>query len=235
MFSESIEIYDAIYGAMKDYAAEARSIAALIRQAHPGARTVLDVACGTGEHARHLAAEHGFAVDGIDLAAGFVEVAQRKNPTGHFVLADMTGFDLGRRYDAVICMFSSIGYARTLGQVTKTLSCFRSHLSPGGVIVVEPWFRPDSISHGRVSLHTVEREGFPICRMGYSIVADRISRIHFEYLIGGPDGITRATEDHELGLFTDEEMRECFADAGFTCEYDSQGPMGRGQYVARSR
>ena len=139
MFSESIEIYDAIYCAMKDYAAEARSIAALIRQHHSKTQTVLDVACGTGEHARHLAAEHGLTVDGIDLEAGFVELAQRKNPAGRFVRADMTGFELGRRYDAVLCMFSSIGYVRTLENVTKTLCQFRAHLEPRGVIVVEPW------------------------------------------------------------------------------------------------
>ena len=60
MFSESAELYDLIYSRFKDYPAEARQLAELIRRERPGARTVLDVACGTAEHARLLTAEHGF-------------------------------------------------------------------------------------------------------------------------------------------------------------------------------
>ena len=69
MFKESAEFYDAIY-CFKDYATEAAQIAALVRATHPGARRVLDVACGTGEHARHLSASHGFEVDGLDSTQG---------------------------------------------------------------------------------------------------------------------------------------------------------------------
>ena len=182
------------------------------------------------EELRALSDRHD---DGI-LFLQFVALAQRKNPTGRFERANMIDFDLGRRYDAVICMFSSIGYVLTLENVTATLSRFAAHLSPGGVVIVEPWFRPDSFQHGRVHLHSVEYEGFPVCLMGYSTVEGRISRIHFEYLIGGADGIRRASEHHELGLFTTEELRACFEAAGLTSEYDPVGPMNRGRFVARS-
>ncbi len=64
MFSVTAEIYDAIYG-FKDYAGEAMKIRQLIARERPGARTILDIACGTGEHARLLSPD--FEVDGIDL------------------------------------------------------------------------------------------------------------------------------------------------------------------------
>jgi ubiquinone/menaquinone biosynthesis C-methylase UbiE len=70
MFSASAELYDLVYSGFKDYAAETAQLVALIRQAHPQARTVLDVACGTGEHARLLVEQHGFEVDGLDLDPG---------------------------------------------------------------------------------------------------------------------------------------------------------------------
>ena len=54
MFSESAELYELIYSRFKDYAAEAERIATLIRRVHPSAQRILDVACGTGEHARLL-------------------------------------------------------------------------------------------------------------------------------------------------------------------------------------
>ena len=50
MFPAFVEYYDLIYSAFKDYASETAQIVALLRRLHPQCRTVLDVACGTGEH-----------------------------------------------------------------------------------------------------------------------------------------------------------------------------------------
>jgi SAM-dependent methyltransferase len=137
MFTASAEYYDLLYSTFKDYAAEADRIAALARQAMPGCRTVLDVACGTGEHAR-LLARQGFEVDGLDLSPAFLRIARARHPAGRFFEADMSGFRLPGRYDVVLCLFSSIGYLTTIDRVTAALVCFRDHLSPGGVVVGSP-------------------------------------------------------------------------------------------------
>ncbi|NBC18608.1 MAG: methyltransferase domain-containing protein, partial [Bacteroidetes bacterium] len=128
MFTTSIPYYAAFYGAFKDYAAEAAAIADLIHEHHPSAQTVLDVGCGPGDHARLLATEHGYAVDGIDVAPEFVQQARANHPDGSFWVADMVNFDLGRQYDVVLCLFSAIGYVRTLENVRRTLCNFRHHL-----------------------------------------------------------------------------------------------------------
>ena len=65
MFSESAAWYDRFYGT-KDYAGEAQLVSALIRRHQPRARTLLDVACGTGRHLEHLRREFDWVVhDGI--------------------------------------------------------------------------------------------------------------------------------------------------------------------------
>ena len=51
MFSASAELYDLIYSKFRDYIGEAAQIESLLRRLDPRCRTVLDVACGTGEHA----------------------------------------------------------------------------------------------------------------------------------------------------------------------------------------
>jgi trans-aconitate methyltransferase len=233
VFSASAELYDLIYGSFKDYAAEARALAALIRGVHPAAHTVLDVACGTGEHARLLTAQ-GFAVDGLDLDPAFVRIARRKLPNATVAEGDMTSFDLGRRYDVVLCLFSAIGYVRTLDNVRRTLERFRAHLADGGIVVVEPWFPPGVLQPGYVSMKTVEAPGVAVCRMSHMTVEGRTSHLRFEYLIGRATGIEHAVELHELGLFTTEEMADGFARAGLRAEHDPVGLSDRGLFVARA-
>ena len=233
MFSKSAELYDKIYFEFKDYEAEARKISELITREHPSARTVLDVACGTGEHARILRDQYRFEVDGIDLDDKFVSLAQRKNPESNFSRVDMVVFDLGKTYDVVMCLFSSIGYVKTLDRVTQALERFESHTNDCGLILVEPWFAPEAITPGRIFLNTAQSEDLSIVRMGYSQVHGRISTLHFEYLIGSHGRIEHEVEKHELGLFTTDEMKRCFKDAGLEASFDEEGISGRGLFIAR--
>ena len=234
MFSETAELYDLIYSTFKHYDTECATLAALIRREHPGARTVLDVACGTGEHARLLNEQRGFEVDGLDLDPAFVRIARAKLRNGSVYEGDMTTFALSRRYDVVQCLFSSIGYVGTLDNVRRSLVRFRDHLAPGGIVLVEPWFPPGFLEQGRISINTAESSDVKVARMARMEVAGRLSRIHFEYLIGRASGIERAAEVHELGLFTTEEMRDCFRDAGFQAKHDPQGVDGRGLFIGRA-
>ena len=233
MFSISAELYDKIYFEFKDYEAEARKISELITREHSSAQTLLDVACGTGEHARFLRDQHGFEVDGIDLDDKFVSLAQRKNPEGYFSRADMVVYDLAKSYDVVMCLFSSIGYVKTLDRVTRALERFEAHTNEGGLILVEPWFSPEVLISGRISLNTAQTEDITVVRMGYSHVQDRISTLHFEYLIGSHDKIEHEVEKHELGLFTVDEMKRCFKNAGLKATFDEEGISGRGLLIAR--
>ena len=233
MFSASAELYDLIYSQFKDYASETAEIAATIRQLHPSARTVLDVACGTGEHARLLREAHGFEVDGLDLDPTFVTIARRKLPPEAVHQGDMISFALPRRYDVVVCLFSSIGYVRTLENVRRTLARFREHLAGGGIMLIEPWFVPGALQPGRAFIKTAESESVSVARMSHLEIEDRISRLRFEYLIGRPAGIEHAVEIHELGLFTTDEMHECFRHAALETTHDPKGPSGRGLFFAR--
>lgn len=234
MFTESAELYDAIYAGFKDYAAEVEQIHTLLASAHPGACTVLDVACGTGEHARRLAARDGMSVDGLDLDPALLRIARGKHPAGQFFVADMSEFALGRRYDAVTCLFSSIAYLRTLDRVARAFACFREHLAPGGVVVVEPWFQPGVLDPQRVTTQAAEAAGLKVERVSHIEIEGRISRLRFDYRIEGPDGVRHASELHELGLFTPEQLLRAFRDSGLSAEYDPVGLTGRGLYVARA-
>jgi SAM-dependent methyltransferase len=231
MFSASAEYYDLIYSTFKDYAAEAAQIASLLRAARPGCRSVLDVACGTGEHARHLAAQ-GFDVDGLDLDPAFVRIARRKHPAGRFFEADMADFHLPHRYDAVLCLFSSIGYLCTLDRVRRALICFREHLRPGGAVVVEPWFAPGALDPAREARNIAEADGVFIARASRVHIEGRLSRLLFDYDITDATGTRSVSEVHELGLFTTAELMCTFEEARLDATYDPKGLTDRGLFVA---
>jgi ubiquinone/menaquinone biosynthesis C-methylase UbiE len=230
MFTESASFYDAIY-AFKDYDAEAAKIAAAIRRVAPEARTLLDVACGTGMHARRLAAAPGFTVDGLDADPNMVRLARVAHPDGRFVLGDMTDFSLPRRYDVVTCFFGSIGYVLTLDRVRLALACFRRHLQPGGVLLLEPFFQPGALEHGREFRNAGVHAGVAVERVGQVFVDGPVVRVTFDYHFDGPVGGEHRREVHTLGLFTVEEMRAAIEGAGFRADYDPVGLIGRGLWM----
>ncbi|HEY1551431.1 MAG TPA: class I SAM-dependent methyltransferase [Kofleriaceae bacterium] len=231
MFSSTAELYDIIYG-HKDYAAEVATIRAVIDRERPGARSILDVACGSGEHARVLA--DVYDVDALDLDPTFVAIAAAKLPRGRVVQADMRDFAMGRTYDVVQCLFSSIGYVLEPADVIATLVRFRDHLAPGGVVLVEPWFEPASYTDGVVHMLTVTRPELKLSRVHVSRVADGVSILDFNYLIGTPDGVRHEIETHRLRLTSFAEMATWFDAAGLAATFDPVGPSGRGLFVGRT-
>lgn len=104
-YEEASPYYDAIYEAMKDYAAEAERLRYLLEQyAQRPVHELLDMACGTGLHDQYL--KDHYYVEGADLSPSKLAIARRRCPGLVFHQADMTKFDLGRDYDAVTCLFS---------------------------------------------------------------------------------------------------------------------------------
>jgi SAM-dependent methyltransferase len=230
VFSRSAELYDAIYASIRDYPREAAELDALVQAKRPGARTLLDVACGTGAHLEHLTGR--YEVEGLDADPGMLAVARRRLPGLELHEADMAEFDLGKRYDAIVCMFSSIGYVKTKERLRSAAAAFARHLEPGGVLVVEPWLTPDVWQDGHVGSVFVDRPELKIARMNIARRRGDVSVVDFHYLVATPDGVEHLIEPHELGLFTVDQHLDAFRAAGLAVEHDPEGPMGRGLYVA---
>lgn len=228
--SQPTQYYDKFY-ASKNYQAEVLYLCKRIFDRRQRLdMTLLDVACGTGEHARFF--KQRFAVEGVDISPDMLAVARRKNPDLRFFLGDMRDFELNGRYDAVTCLFSSIGYLLTLDEVKQAVGNMKRHLAEKGVILIEPWFTPQAWREGTVHSMHIEEMDLRLARMSTSLRDGRISTFDMHYLIGTPRGVEHFVEHHQMALYTVEEMREAFRANGLEAEYDPAGPTGRGLYLA---
>lgn len=204
-----------------------------MQERRPGARTLLDVACGTGKHLEQLRDRH--LVEGLDLDDGLLAVARRRLPNVPLHAGDMREFDLGRRFDAVTCLFSAIGHLAATSELDAAIATMGRHLEPGGVLVVEPWLTPEEWIPGRPALLTVDEPDLKIARISMTGTRGTTSLLDFHYLVATPHGLESVTEHLELALFSRDEMTAAFERAGLDVFYDEQGLTGRGLYVGVRR
>jgi predicted TPR repeat methyltransferase len=132
MFSHTAQYYDTIYLAMKDYGVEAEKLTAFAHQyCRSAGNRLLDVACGTGLHLSYL--KQHFQVEGRDLDEQLLAIARQRNPAVPLHHADMVDFALGRTFDVVTCLFSAIGYVKTLTNLSRAVQCMARDLRRGRI------------------------------------------------------------------------------------------------------
>jgi SAM-dependent methyltransferase len=230
VFEKSAELYDLLY-AWKDYAEEARRVDRWIQQTFPGAETLLDVACGTGKHLEHLSAR--YRVEGLDREPQLLVIARRRNPGAPLHRGDMVDFALGKTFDAVTCLFSSIAYVPDVDHLRRAVANMAAHVAPGGVLLVEPWFGPDEWQDGHIGALFVDEPELKATRLNVARSAHSRSILEFHYLVATAAGVEHFTEEHSLGLFERAEYLHAFEAAGLDAAYDPEGLEGRGLVLGR--
>jgi len=228
-YSRRPDLYDLEYS-FKDYAAEVERIEAIVRARNADARTLLDVACGTGRHLE-LLRQRFETVEGVDADEGMLAVARERLPGVALHHGDMRTFDLGHEFDAVTCLFSSIGFAQDLEQLASAAQRLAAHLTSGGVLVVEPWITPDEWRPSTPHVLSAEGAGVVLARVTVSGRDGRLATMEMHYALGTPDGIETWDRNHALALYTVDEMQTAFEEAGLEVEHDPDGLMGRGLYI----
>jgi ubiquinone/menaquinone biosynthesis C-methylase UbiE len=227
MFEKSAFLYD-VYYSFLDYATASSELHALIQQLNPNAKTLLDVACGTGKYLENLR-EH-YQVEGLDILPDLLEIARERCPEVPFHQGDMVDFNLGHRFDVVTCLFCSIGYVKTIENAELAVACMARHLRPGGILVVEPWVSPENCWINRVSAEFTDKPNLKIVRMYTHKIEGRTSVFDINYLVGTPEGVTYFKEREQMGLFTHEEYIRAFEKAGLTVSHYDRGLFPKHNY-----
>jgi len=236
-FSRCAPYYDAIYQAKgKDYAAEVSWILeALGRHERPSRGRLLDVACGTGEHLRHLRAH--FRAEGCDHSPEMLGVAKQKLPGVPFHHVDMRTMNLGRTYDVITCLFSSVGYLPDESGLERAMARMAEHLTPQGTLVIEPALTPDRLLPPETQSLTVDGDGGAIEGEWHLVRVTRATHEHgtlhitFEHELEHDGETERFGEVHHIRVFAKSVYERAFHRAGLDCVYDPDGPSGIGAFL----
>ena len=227
-YSVANRLYDRIYS-FKDYAGEAARVRELVLERAPGAESLLDVACGTGAHLAELRSR--FRVAGVDRDRELLALARGRLPDVPLHHGDMRDFRLGRRFDAVTCLFSAVGYLTSLDDLHAAARTFAEHLEPGGVLLVEPWISPDDWREGHLHALLVDEDDLKVARLSRTSRDGDLSFVDMHYLVLTADGAEHFDERHMLRLHSDDDHRGALEAAGLDVEHDPDGLIGRGLWI----
>lgn len=224
------EVYDLVY-LNKDYASEAEEIANLIKQrSKSGGNTILEAACGTGSYLQYFRTD--FTVEGFDLSKEQVVEAKKKLPRIKIAQANMLDFDMGKKYDAVLCLFSSIGYLLTKKNLDRAIANFAKHTKPGGIIIIEPWIMAENFVEGKLSFEqSNSNDNLSVARMGLTEREGNITKLYLHHMVGTSKKIEHFVEEHQLAMYTDVELRDAFAKAALSLDMIINNDTGRRLYI----
>ena len=215
MYEKSARIYDLLYTGtgIKDYEAETVELRRIIEGSSPGAKTLLDVACGTGAHLAEL--RQWYEVEGADLSPAMLAVARDRLPGIQLHEADMRTLDLGRTYDAVICLFSSIGYVTDPAAMRSAVARLAAHVAPGGVLILDGWVRPDDWREGaRREPDIAQDDETLVVRLSFARREGNVTDMDMHHLVQTSGGVDYFVENHRLALTPTEDYVSAVAGAG---------------------
>jgi len=229
MYANWARYYDTIYS-FKDYSSEADRIRAIVREHNRDARTLLDVACGTGQHLKFLSTN--FDSSGVEQSPEMLAVAQTKLRHVPLHQGSMETFDLGRTFDVVTCMFSSVAHVPDVRGLDLAVANMARHLAPAGVLIIEPWFTPQTYWTDTITANHAGDASLQIEWMYVSRAEHGRAILDTHFLIGTPSQIEHVRDRVELGLFTDAQYRDALRHAGLEAEPGARDGWPRGLYVA---
>jgi dTDP-3-amino-3,4,6-trideoxy-alpha-D-glucopyranose N,N-dimethyltransferase len=235
-YEKSARIYDLLYvgTGIKDYQAETAELRRIIEESCPGAKTLLDVACGTGAHLAEL--RQWYEVEGADLSPAMLSVARKRLPGVPLHEADMRTLDLGRSFGAVICLFSSIGYITDPAEMRSAVARLAAHVAPGGVLILDGWVRPDDWRESfRPEPDIAQDDEALVVRLAFIRREGNITDMDMHHMVQTAEGIDYFVENHRLALTPTEDYVSAVESAGLAARVIPDYMPARDRIVGRRK
>jgi SAM-dependent methyltransferase len=219
--------YDALYVKDGEYAPEAAKVKELLAgHGVPSQADLLVLACGTGGHIPYL--KDNYNVSGLDLSEDMLGVARRRFPDLRFYPGNLIDFQLDTDFDAMVCLYGSIGFVRTVDYLRACMKRIAAHLRPNGVVLITPWSTVEAFQEAIV-VDAADRPDWKIARMEHVRLKEpKIVEVTFHHLLGRNNEVSYHRQSMEIGLFTREEYTSAMTGAGLRVVEEYAGTDVRG-------
>jgi ubiquinone/menaquinone biosynthesis C-methylase UbiE len=134
LYTEYAEVYHLMYQSLIDYDEEFVYYQKIL--ADFNSKSLLEVACGTGQLGRRLV-EAGYTYQGLDMSADMLQFAQEILPEGQFHQQDMRYIQLPDTFDAVLSTARSVSYLLQNSDALSTFQHIKKVLKPGGILTFD--------------------------------------------------------------------------------------------------
>lgn len=193
---------------------------------------VLDLGCGSGQHAVELASR-GYGVVGYDLSlyqlALAADTAQERSQKINFLQGDMREMAFEEMFDGIFCWNTTFGYFEEDKNFSVAERAFRA-LRPGGMFLV------DVINRDFVAAHTpssVWFEGDSCVCMDDAVIDYFTSRLRVKRSVILDDGRTRECT-YSVRLYSFHELGKLLHEVGFRVTEVSGHPATPGVFLGQA-
>ena len=221
VFDTYARYYDLLYRD-KDYIAEAEYVATHIRGSAPQAECILELGCGTGAHAEHLA-RMGYTVHGVDMSEEMLSRAEKRKAALPVDVAARLSFGYGdvrylrtdQTYDVVISLFHVMSYQTTNVDLVAMFETAATHLSPGGLFLFDFWYGPAVLTQKpEVRVKRLEDEEIKVMRIAEPVMQVNQNLVDVNYTVfidvKSTGKLEQVRETHRMRYFSLPELQCCW-------------------------
>lgn len=192
------------------------NLIAQVLELRPGDR-VLDLACGSGDHARRLAGR-GLEVVGVDIAASLVahcrqRAAEEGTTTASFLQGDMRELAYEAEFDAVLLLSGSFGFfddATNLDGLKRMARALRS----GGRLLIDVSDPTEMVARPPTRSWSHFGDGYGLRTTWWE--PETCTYVSEFMFIDGDGVLNTAAEPERIRVYSLPEWRELFAATGLT-------------------
>lgn len=209
--------YDILYEEKVHYQQGANNLISTFKQYHlQKNHLILDIGCGTGSHALHIAHQN-YSVIGIDISPDMIFQAQQKiTPSlSHLTFLCSSIEQFTTKAHHAYALFNVINCMYDINDLVSFFTHVAKQLLSGGIFIFECWHTetirrepPQKITDSLYKNNIfIERTVTPSFKK-----KDNIVKLEYLYTINKEE---RHTVLHRLKLFTQEEIENVLAITGF--------------------
>jgi len=221
MFEAELAQYYDVMRQYRDYAKECQFAHDLIQKYYPGAKHVLDIACGTGGHAIEMA-QRGYDVTAIDKSQDMINIAREKaekaGVTIDFDCIDVNDLSSIGEFQAAYCLGYTFLYMTNYADVVEFFTTVHEVLSPQGVFLLDFINGWSLIEEFHRDKFVYQHEGTTIFQFEQATLKkrERVKHIEFYYLIDHHDGNVKTVfAEEDVRIFFNDEVSMLLSSCGF--------------------